>query len=131
MESSGLVSFGAHTMHHPVLRSLTDPAELRREVMECRRVLEERLGHPVSTFAYPIGKPEHIGEDGLRAVREAGYVYALTTIEEVNTPDTDPYMLYRLPGDVDLHWLVMACELAGLLGILSRLRKKYEQVVRR
>jgi peptidoglycan/xylan/chitin deacetylase (PgdA/CDA1 family) len=131
MESSGLVSFGAHTMHHPVLSYLTDLAELRREVAECRRVLEERLGHSVSIFAYPIGKPEHIGEAGLRAVREADYAYALTTIEEVNTLHSDPYMLYRLPGDVNLHWLVMACELAGLLGILSRLRKKYEQVVGR
>ncbi len=131
MESSGLVSFGAHTMHHPVLSYLADPAELRREVVECRSVLEERLGHPVSAFAYPIGKPEHIGEAGLRAVRAAGYTYALTTIEAVNTPHIDPYMLCRLPGDVNLHWLVMACELAGLLGILSRLRKKYGQVFRR
>jgi peptidoglycan/xylan/chitin deacetylase (PgdA/CDA1 family) len=131
MESSGLVSFGAHTMHHPVLSYLADPSELRCEVSGCRRVLEERLGHSVSTFAYPIGKPEHIGEAGLCTVREAGYTYALTTIEKVNTLHTDPYLLARLPGNADLHWLVMACELAGLLGILSRRRKKYEQVVKR
>src|SRR6266446_10030131 len=125
MEESGLVSFGAHTMRHPILGYLADPAEVRQEVRECRRVLEQQLGHPVRTFAYPVGKPEHIGEEGLQAVKEAGYRWAVTTIEEVNNPQTDPYLLRRLPGDPAQHWLVMASELVGLLGVVSRLRKKY------
>ena len=125
MEESGLVSFGAHTMRHPILGYLADPAEVRQEVRECRRVLEQQLGHPVRTFAYPVGKPEHIGEEGLQAVKEAGYRWALTTIEEVNIPQTDPYLLRRLPGDLAQHWLVMASELVGFLGVVSRLRKKY------
>lgn len=124
MEQSGLVSFGAHTMHHPIPGYLPDPAEVRREVEECRCVLQQRLGHPVRTFAYPVGKLEHIGDEGLCAVKSAGYTWALTTIEEVNTPQTDPYLLRRLPGDENLHWLIMASELVGLLGILSRIRKK-------
>ncbi len=124
MEESGWVSFGAHTMHHPILANLTDPQEVLREVRECRDVLEQQLGHPVRTFAYPIGKPEHIGDEVLRIVKMAGYEWALTTIEETNTPQTDPHLLRRLPGDVKLHWLVMASELVGLMGIFSRLRKK-------
>jgi peptidoglycan/xylan/chitin deacetylase (PgdA/CDA1 family) len=124
MEESGLVSFGAHTMRHPILGYLADPAEVQEEVGECRRVLEQQLGHPVQTFAYPVGKPEHIGEGGLQAVREAGYRWALTTIEEINNLQTDPYLLRRLPGDLTQHWLVMASELVGLLGVMSRLRKK-------
>jgi len=125
MEESGIVSFGAHTMHHPILGYLADPAEVQQEVGECRRVLEQQLGHPVRTFAYPVGKPEHIGEEGLQAVKEAGYRWAVTTIEEVNNLQTDPYLLRRLPGDPAQHWLVMASELVGLLGVVSRLRKKY------
>ncbi len=125
MEESGLVSFGAHTMRHPILGYLADPAEVQQEVGECRRVLEQQLGHPVRTFAYPVGKPEHIGKEGLQAVKEAGYSWALTTIEEINDPQADPYLLRRLPGDLAQHWLVMASELVGLLGVVSRLRKKY------
>ena len=124
MEESGWVSFGAHTMHHPILSYLTDPQEVQREVRECRDMLEQQLGHPVRTFAYPIGKPEHIGDEVLRIVKMTGYKWALTTIEETNTPQTDPHLLRRLPGDVKLHWLVMASELVGLMGIFSRLRKK-------
>lgn len=125
LEESGLVSFGAHTMHHPILSYLSDSQEVKHEISECRSVLEQRLGHPVRTFAYPIGKLEHIGKEGLQAVKEAGYKWALTTIEGVNTPQSDPYLLNRLPGDVEQHWLVMASELVGLLGIFSRIRKHY------
>jgi peptidoglycan/xylan/chitin deacetylase (PgdA/CDA1 family) len=104
MEQSGWISFGAHTLHHPVLSSLGDPFEVLYEVKGSRRVLEQQLGHPIRTFAYPIGKPEHIGDEGLRAVKEAGYQWAVTTIEKVNTPETDPHMLGRLPGDITQHF---------------------------
>ena len=124
MEESGWVSFGAHTMHHPVLGYLIDAEEVRREVEVSRHVLEEQLGHSVRLFAYPIGKSEHIGKAGLRLVQSAGYDWAVTTCEDVNTARTNPYLLNRLPGDVEQHWLIMASELVGLLGIVSRLRKK-------
>ena len=124
MQESGWVSFGAHTMHHPILAYLADPQEVQREVTECRAVIEQQLGQPVRIFAYPIGKPEHIGEEGLRAVQAAGYQWAVATIEEANVPQSNPYLLGRYPGVLNKHWLVMASELVGLLGVLSRLRKK-------
>src|SRR5262249_4501932 len=80
MEESGWVSFGAHTMHHPILAYLTDPAEVQYEVSECRVVLEQRLRHPIRTFAYPVGWLDLIGENGIRAVHAAGYDWALTAI---------------------------------------------------
>jgi peptidoglycan/xylan/chitin deacetylase (PgdA/CDA1 family) len=123
MEQSGWVSFGAHTMHHPVLAALSDPQEVQREVSECRAMLEAQLGHPVRAFAYPIGKPEHFGAQGVQAVKAAGFSWAVTTIEDISTPQCDPFLLRRLPGVVEKHWLIMASELVGLLGILSRLKK--------
>ncbi len=125
MEESGLVFFGAHTVNHPVLSALADQKELQYEISESRTLLEQKLEHPILTFAYPIGKPEHFGSQSVEAVRSAGYSWAVTTIEDTNTQETDPYLLRRLPGDVDIHWTVMAAELAGLLGLVSRFRKKY------
>lgn len=125
MAQSGWVSFGAHTMHHPILAYLSDTEELQREVSQCREVLQQQLGKPIRCFCYPVGHMEHIGVHAIEAVKQAGYDWALTTLEDVNTPQTDPYLLARLPGDETQHWLVMAAELAGLLGIMSRLRKKY------
>src|SRR5437588_10225095 len=96
MEESGWVSFGAHTMHHPILAYLTDPAEVQGEVEECRTVLEQRLGHPVRSFAYPIGQLQHIGDKAVRDVQKAGYEWALTTLYGFNTPRSDPHLLRRI-----------------------------------
>lgn len=122
MAQSGWISFGAHTMHHPILGFLKDPAEVHYEIETCRSVLEQRLEHPVRSFAYPVGKRQHIGESVRQAVKSAGYQWAVTTNYGFNTPRTDPYMLRRVEVDVDQHWSVMAAETAGLWGIISRLR---------
>ena len=122
MERSGWVSFGAHTQHHPILAYLADPEEVQYEVKECRTQLEQHLGHPVRTFAYPVGQIQHIGEEVLQAVKQAGYKWALTTKYGYNTPRSEPYLLRRIEVDVSQHWLVMACEAAGIWGIFSRLR---------
>ncbi len=122
MEESGWVSFGAHTLHHPILAYLIDPAELQHEVDDCRTLLEQRLGHPVRIFAYPVGQIQHIGEDVLQAVKKAGYKWALTTKYGFNTPRSEPFLLRRIEVDVSQHWLVMAAETAGIWGLFSRLR---------
>jgi peptidoglycan/xylan/chitin deacetylase (PgdA/CDA1 family) len=114
MQVSGYVSFGAHTLHHPVLAYLSDPDEVRREVKECQSLLEKRLGQPIRTFAYPIGRSEHTGEVAVQAVKEAGYMGAVTTEHGINTPATNPYLLHRVLGDVSRHWLVMAAETSGI-----------------
>ncbi len=119
MEESGLVSFGGHTMHHPDLGSLVDHEEIEREVGECRTVLEQRLGHPIHSFAYPFGST---GEYGPVAAKLAGYDWAATVKPGINTKQTNPHLLYRRNMDGDKHWLVMAAETAGIWGFFSRLK---------
>lgn len=119
MEESGWVSFGAHTMHHPVLAYLKDEAEVKREVRECRTVLEQKLNRNIRVFAYPIGRTEHIGNRVVEAVRNSGYDWAVTTVHGVNTAQSDPYLLGRVLGDVSRHWLVMAAETAGIWNLFA------------
>jgi len=123
MQESGWVSFGAHTMHHPILAYLANPEEVRWEVEECRRVLEQHLEHPVRSFAYPMGQPQHIGENALCAVQQAGYDWALTTIRGPNGPQSDPYQLRRILSEPDRHWLVLAAETSGVWKFFSPLWK--------
>ena len=131
MEESRWVSFGAHTMHHPILACLKDPAEMKREVSECRTVLEQQLDQPVRIFAYPVGGHEHIGEEALRAVRDEGYSWAVTAIDGINTPQSDPYQLRRIETGVDRHWLILAAETVGVWQLLSSLWKNSPVGVRR
>jgi peptidoglycan/xylan/chitin deacetylase (PgdA/CDA1 family) len=122
MKESGWVSFGAHTMHHPILAYLSNPTEVEYEVSECRARIQEQLKCPVRTFAYPVGQFQHIGDDVWHVVRKAGYDWALTTVYGFNTVHTNPYLLRRIETDVSQHWLVLAAEAAGLWGFFSRLR---------
>lgn len=123
MEESGWISFGGHTMNHPILAYLSSPEEVRREVSECGSVLARQLGHPVRTFAYPVGRSEHIGELALHAVREAGYNWAVTTTNGIANPKDDPYQIRRVLGDVTRHWVVMAAETSGVWRFFSPLWK--------
>ncbi len=74
------VEFGSHSLTHPSLPGLSD-AQLRREVSDSKRHLEDLLCVEVKSFAYPYG-----GVDGRvrAAVAEAGYRLAFTAIPGTN-----------------------------------------------
>ncbi len=119
MERSGWVSFGGHTMNHPVLACLNDPVEVEYEISACHTVLEQHLGHPVHAFAYPIGKLEHIGKLGPMNVQTAGFDWAVTTLEGFNTACTSPYLLRRFVLDGQQSWLLLAAKTSGAWKFLT------------
>lgn len=119
MQASNWVTFGAHTVNHPILAYLSDPAEVEYEICESRKILERELGCPIRSFAYPVGKAEHIEKYALYAIQHAGYRWGLTTIHGINTPKTDPFLLRRFIVDADQHWLSIAVKASGLWNLLS------------
>jgi len=124
MQESGWVTFGAHSMNHPVLAALADPVELDYEIKACRTLLEQQLECPVRTFAYPVGKLEDIGDEAVKVVRMAGYTCAVTTVHGYATARSDPFRIERLLTDVSRHWLVLAAEVSGIWRCFSPLWKK-------
>lgn len=113
------VTFGAHTMHHPILASLKDPTEVRDEIVSCRTALEHRLRRQVTAFAYPVGKREDIDTRAVRGVREGGYRWAVTTIPGYNTRMTDPLLLRRISTDPDEPIPVLAAQAVGIWHVLA------------
>ncbi len=51
------IEFGSHTVSHPDLRSM-GPDEIEYEVGFSKETIEEHLGVPVQSFAYPFAFPE-------------------------------------------------------------------------
>jgi peptidoglycan/xylan/chitin deacetylase (PgdA/CDA1 family) len=85
------IEFGAHTLTHRSLPGL--PAEeLEREITGSRELIAERTARPVDTFCYPRG---HFDDGVKRAVRDAGFRLACTTLPGCVTPDTHPFSLRR------------------------------------
>lgn len=53
--AQGGIEIGAHTVTHPILSTIEDPARLHFEVLESKRRIEQELQLPVRHFAYPNG----------------------------------------------------------------------------
>lgn len=89
------ISFGCHTMTHPVLSRLT-PDAVRQEVAESKWLIENRLGVQVDDFAFPFGKPRDCGSIGRADLSQLGLHTAMTTILGVNEPGGDTFRLRRM-----------------------------------
>ena len=94
MDRAG-VSFGSHTISHPMVSRLTQQ-ELDKELIDSKRMIEERLGHAVTGFAFPFGKRADYGVHPRELLLRAGYHCAVTTEWGLNTPLTDPLELNRV-----------------------------------
>lgn len=73
---------GSHTCSHPQLPELTE-AQLRRELRRSRARLQEELGVPCKSLAYPYGNVDERVEE---ATRKAGYTAACTIPRVLSVP---------------------------------------------
>jgi peptidoglycan/xylan/chitin deacetylase (PgdA/CDA1 family) len=110
---AGGVSFGAHTMTHPVVSRLTEQ-ELYWELGESKRILEDRLQRPVLDFAFPFGKSDECGDAAVKCLASLGFRSAATTIEGLNRPAMSPFALRRVSFCEDASLAIFAVRLARL-----------------
>ena len=92
LDASGRVDFGAHTVTHSDLPSLSD-LDAEAEIFGSKRAIETMLGHAVRTFCYPAG---NYSDRELALVDTAGYELAVTTEWNYAAPSLNPHLLPRL-----------------------------------
>jgi peptidoglycan/xylan/chitin deacetylase (PgdA/CDA1 family) len=68
------IAFGSHTASHPHLDGIA-LSEVVREASISRKVIQERLGRPVHSFAYPHGGTDRVIQ---HLVGACGYTYGVT-----------------------------------------------------
>jgi len=93
------ISFGSHTVTHPQLSALTT-AGVTREIVDSKQTIEDELGEPVDSFAYPYAFPERNISfvQWLRDVMiDCGYRQGVCTRIGTARRDEDQYFLRRLP----------------------------------
>jgi peptidoglycan/xylan/chitin deacetylase (PgdA/CDA1 family) len=106
LASHSLIEVGAHTVTHPVLPTLPLAAQCE-EINQSRRQLEQLLGRPVESFAYPHGM---VTPQTVRIVADAGFRAACASHQDVARANTSVLQLPRLwPANSDgatfEHWL--------------------------
>jgi len=91
MQANGM-EIGSHTVNHVRLPDVDD-ARLMQELAGSKDALEDLLGNPVASFAYPYGAWDARCAE---AVKLAGYAAACTTRTGWALRDKTPYQLRRL-----------------------------------
>jgi peptidoglycan/xylan/chitin deacetylase (PgdA/CDA1 family) len=78
LASDPLVTIASHSVTHRRLADLPEE-DVRTELLESRRRLEEWTGRHIRHFTYPYGGPAACGRREFALAREAGYQVGLTT----------------------------------------------------
>lgn len=85
------VELGAHSVTHPHLDELS-LSEMESEVSSSKRQLEQLLGRPVETFAYPYGAYDRRVRE---AVIAAGFQSAAAVKNALSHREDDPWAIAR------------------------------------
>jgi peptidoglycan/xylan/chitin deacetylase (PgdA/CDA1 family) len=107
--SENKVEIGAHTHTHPQLDTLR-PAAALDEIQRCKHLLEDELGHEVTSFAYPHGL--HSARVR-RSVEAAGYTSACGVMNAFSSDSDAVFALARLTVRATTSPEQMAAWLAG------------------
>lgn len=95
MAAGGLIEIGAHTVTHPILSQL--PAALQRdEILGSKTHLEDILGSPVISFAYPYGSRYDYTKETAAIIQEAGFDCACSTVADMIFETADRFELPRI-----------------------------------
>lgn len=93
MRDSGLVTFGSHALGPEPLINIKSEEEVKRQIFDSKRILEEKLKRPVSMFSYSEG---FFTDKIKRLIKEAGYKLAVSTMPGKEYPNDDVFALKRL-----------------------------------
>lgn len=93
MSHSG-ISFGAHTMTHPILSRVSFEI-MRSEIQSSKTLIEQKIGRNVNTFAYPFGRKAHYPNKAPNLLKDLHFLCAVTTEPGTNSFHTSPFELKR------------------------------------
>lgn len=92
LHASGVFEIGAHSLTHGVLPQMTESHE-KNEIVQSKKILENRLEQPVEFFAYPYGEYK---QRTIEITKKAGYLGAVTTHYGTVHMEKNPFELTRV-----------------------------------
>jgi len=112
----------SHTISHPNLTKISDN-ELKAELCESKRKLEQILGHEVEGITYPYGACNTIV---CEAAAKAGYRYGFSVEPQTVCQSTDPFCIGRfkvLPNESMLQFKLKVHGAYRVVGFIRQLKR--------
>jgi peptidoglycan/xylan/chitin deacetylase (PgdA/CDA1 family) len=89
------VSFGAHTVNHPILTRIP-LKQAEKEIRDSRRLIEQKINKKVNSFSYPNGREHDFNDRIIGLLKKEGFSCAVTYIPGWNRPESDLFRLKRV-----------------------------------
>ncbi|RLG28088.1 hypothetical protein DRN98_10040, partial [Methanosarcinales archaeon] len=113
------MTIGGHTMTHCNLPN-AGIKDAKNEIMECKRILEQKLGVKITHFSYPnSGDYEYFNKEIKKLVSEAGFKTAVTSENGFVTLNSDLLELKRVRVTENLWEIIHFLEIDRLIGYLK------------
>ena len=99
LEETGIVSFGPHTLSHPILSRVSDEQSFTEINLSWQR-LKSELKNPCPLFCYPNGLATDFGKREIEIIKKTDMKAALSTIPahlQLNAITNSPDKLFSLP----------------------------------
>jgi peptidoglycan/xylan/chitin deacetylase (PgdA/CDA1 family) len=118
------IQFGSHTVNHPQLRALSMQA-IDNELLQSKRTIEDKLGCPVTSFAYPYAFPQTDSDFKAQlrnSLLSAGYDNGVCTVIGRANRKSEPLFLERLPVNSGDDRLFFAAKLNGAYDWMAKVQ---------
>ncbi|MBI1991661.1 MAG: polysaccharide deacetylase family protein [Candidatus Omnitrophica bacterium] len=116
------MTIGSHTMHHSYL-PLVSEERLMEELVESKRLIEQRIGRAVDFLSYPVGG---FTPQAQAVIQQAGYRAACTTNRAVSRATLDRYALRRIKvTERDAHPLLLWAKVCGYYDAFRQLNQPH------
>ena len=113
------IEIGSHTQSHPRLTQLP-MMDAKRELNASRQTLEDKLGVPVCSLAYPYGDRNEAVE---LLAQQTGYRFACSIVRGNLHAAAEPYRLKRVPMDEHTDLSRLRRKLSSIYDFTCRLRR--------
>jgi len=122
MQDSGLVVFGSHAVGPDPLVKIESEGELKMQIFDSKKILEEKLDRTVNAFSYPEGR---FNAKIRQLIMDAGYKLAVATNPGKNFPNDDNFALKRLRiSSTSNNLLIFWIETSGYYNFIREHRHK-------
>lgn len=117
LDASGIVEFGAHTVNHAILTTVSDQ-QAEQEMADSQARLEHELKHPIRHFAYPNGTRADFSDRHM-TMAARHFDSAVSTVEGLAAPDDGLFDLKRINVGNDMSMMEFKLRLSGALELLG------------
>jgi len=125
MQDSGIITFGSHTLGPEPLINIKSEQDLKKQIFDSKKILEEKLGRPINAFSYPEGR---FNNRIKQLVMEAGYKLAVATNPGRKFASDDIFALKRLRISANSNNLfIFRIETSGYYNFIREYRRKHKK----